>query len=138
RLRHFVRTNLAIGTSPDDNEWVYQILRHEMQDPTPAAQTIIREVMSPRVRYLCQVIGELTGRAPEDEHVRRCAMSVQAQCYFVQNMVRMKGRLRAAGFAEHATMSGDDLSALAEHIVRFSLAGIAMPVEGRSSLPVLE
>jgi AcrR family transcriptional regulator len=125
RLRFFVHSLLALVDAPADLDSVYQLLRHEMENPTPAAQSILRRVMQPRMRYLCQVISELTGGTPEDEHVRNCAMSVQAQCYFVRNMIRMKGRLRAAGLAECATQSGDDLNSVAEHIVRFSLAGIA-------------
>ncbi len=127
RLRLFVHSLLSLVDAPADLDWVYQLLRHEMENPTPAAQSILRRVMQPRMRYLCQTIGELTGSSPEDEHVRNCAMSVQAQCYFVRNMIRMKGRLRAAGLAEVASLSGDDLSSVAEHIVRFSLAGIATP-----------
>ena len=125
RLRLFVHSLVALGDVQSDLEWVHQLLRHELENPTPAAQLILRRVMQPRMRYLCQVISDLTGGTPDDEHVRHCAMSVQAQCYFVRNMIRMKGRLRAAGLAESAALSDDDLNAVAAHIVRFSLAGIA-------------
>lgn len=124
RLHVYVHSLLSLSQSPDDLDWVYQLLRHEMENPTAATQTILRRVMQPRMRYLCQVIGELTGQGADDEHVRNCAMSVQAQCYFVRQMIRMKGRLRAAGLADVPSLSGDDLNGVAEHIVRFSLAGI--------------
>lgn len=124
RLRLFVHSALSLADAPAELAWVYQLLRHEMEHPTSAAQSILRRVLQPRMRYLCQVISELTGRGADDEQVRNCAMSVQAQCYFVRNMIRMKGRLRAAGLAEVSSLSGDDLNSVAEHIVRFSLAGI--------------
>ncbi len=151
RLRHFVRTFLAIGSHPGDMEWIDKLVRHEMENPTPAVRSIVRQVMAPRVRYLSEVIGELVGAAEsaesrasggasggatiDDDFVRRCTLSVQAQCFFVQHMIRVKGRLRAAGLSEFSAVGTVDVEAFAEHIVRFSLAGIRGGAEAVAHQP---
>ena len=126
RLRHFVRTFMAIGNMSPDAEWIHNLMRWEMERPTPAVRAIVRQVMAPRFRCLCEVIGHIMGADPEDARVRRCMLSVQAQIFFALNMIRVKGRLRAAGFTEVTAMGPEDAADFAEHIVRFSRAGIKL------------
>ena len=95
-----------------------------MEHPTPAVRTILRQVMNPRFQFPTGVIARLIGAGATDRRVRACAISVQAQCYYVQAALRVKGRLQAAGLTDNGESAAPDVGAIAEHVCAFSLAGI--------------
>jgi AcrR family transcriptional regulator len=120
RLRHYVRTFLPrIARPSDDHQWIGKLMNHEMGAPTPIAPMIFEEGILPRIMYLRDIVAELLELDADDPRVWRCVASVQAQCLFY----------RADPFkaAVAAWPPPDDASvaAVAEHVVAFSLAGIA-------------
>lgn len=108
RLRAFVTEMLQQMLEPAKDSHVHQLLMHEMADPTPMFDEIAKRVMRPRLSYLCKLVGELMDRPPADRVVVNAAASVQAQCL----MARL------------TTMKTSSIDELADHITRFSLAGI--------------
>lgn len=117
QLRAFIRVFVERLLTPRPDNQVQQLMMHEMADPTPMMDVIARRAMRPRMNYLCKVIGGLMGRPPADGAVVHCAASVQAQCLMTKMLPSMT-RLNI-GVAE--TLSA---ASLADHIARFSLAGI--------------
>jgi TetR/AcrR family transcriptional regulator, regulator of cefoperazone and chloramphenicol sensitivity len=120
RLRHYVLTFLPrIARPSDDKQWIGKLMNHEMGDPTPIAPMIFEEGILPRIMYLRDIVAELLEVDVDDPRAWRCVASVQAQCLFY----------RADPFkaAVAAWPPPDDASvaAVAEHVVAFSLAGIA-------------
>jgi AcrR family transcriptional regulator len=111
RLGAFVNETLHQMLAPAQSSHVQQLLIHEMADPTPMFDEIAKRVMRPRLSYLCKLVGELMGRPPADRQVVNAAASVQAQCLMAQVTTRTMAK----------TSSIDEL---ADHITRFSLAGI--------------
>ena len=109
RLATFIRVLLQQLLSPSAETHAHQLLMHEMNDPTPMLDAIARRVMRPRLSYLCKIVGELMDRPPADRAVILSAASVQAQCLMAKQ-------------TPMASMPGID--ELADHITRFSLAGI--------------
>lgn len=111
RLGLFVRDMLQQLLAPGQDSHAQQLLTHEMADPTPMFDEIARRVMRPRLSYLCKLVGELMHRPPADRVVVNAAASVHAQCLMAQVTTRTMAK----------TASIDEL---ADHITRFSLAGI--------------
>lgn len=126
RLRHYVRTLLPRLASPSgDAVWVQKLMRHEMNDPTPLAPWIADVVVLPRIRFLSEAVAELMDAEPEDARVRRCVVSLQAQCLFY-----MPNNFRKVAVPGWRDLTAQDVSAAAEHIAAFTLAGIERISEG--------
>ncbi len=124
RIRRYVRAYLPRIAGRDANAgaarvaWIHKLMRHESSEPTPLAPWIAEQAIMPRVEYLSRVVAELLACRPDDPRVRRCVISIQAQCLFYA-----PDRFRDAAFPGWPP-SGAELAAAAEHIAEFSLAGI--------------
>lgn len=116
-LREFIRAFVGqlLAPQPDlpdtprmpDNV-IQQLMMHEMANPTPMLDLIARRVMRPRLSYLCKVVGALMNRPPADRAVVNSAASVHALCLMTKTL----------------PSKPPDVAELADHITRFSLAGI--------------
>lgn len=120
QLRAFIRVFVERLLTPQPDTAVQQLMMHEMRDPTPMLDVIARRVMRPRMSYLCKVIGALMDRPPADRAVINAAASVQAQCLMTKMLPSMT-RLNVMGAEPSEPPNAGDL---ADHIARFSLAGI--------------
>jgi AcrR family transcriptional regulator len=119
RLRYYVRQYLPRIIRTDRRGGFYQLLKHEMSDPTPVARTYVRQAIMPRIEFLIEIVREMLGEAASDARVQQCVMSIQAQCLFFlpdpfKNMV--------AG--DWQPNSDERIREVADHIADFSLAGI--------------
>lgn len=119
RLRHYVRKYLPRIIRSDRRGGIYQLLKHEMANPTPMARTYVRQAIMPRIEYLTEVVRELLGDAATDERVRRCVTSIQAQCLF---FLPDPFKTMVAGDWQPST--DERIREMADHITDFSLAGI--------------
>ena len=102
-------------------------MMREMADPTPALDLVAEQVIRPRLEYVASIVAEILGSAADDEVVRRCVLSVQAQIHAVD--AQLHGETAAAEPAAIRRSS----TTLAEHIARFSLAGIHASAQQASS-----
>jgi len=119
KLRHYIRAYLVrTGESTAARRaWVIRnLFRHEMTSPTSAARPMLEQAVLPRIRYLSGIVASLLGTHATDEIIRHCVVSIQAQCLIQIASPQALGCPPAR--------SHDELEALAEHIVAFSLAGI--------------
>jgi AcrR family transcriptional regulator len=119
RLREYVRISLHRIVGVGSYAWIHHLMMREISDPTPALDLVADRVLKPRMEYLCGVIGELLGARADDERVVRCALSVQAQ-FHALTWTRMMTKV-APGLETRP----EALDAIAAHITRFSLGGIA-------------
>jgi hypothetical protein len=95
-------------------------MRHETSEPTPLAPWIAEQAILPRIEYLGRLVAELMHCDASDPRVRRCVVSIQAQCLFYA-----PNRFRAAVLPEEdSAASPEALRVVADHIAEFSLAGI--------------
>lgn len=113
---------------PPGSEAVHRLITREMNDPTPALDTLVEQGVRPRVEYLSGVIARIIDCDPHDERVLRCVASIQAQAvaYFPNPIA---ARL---GFPMKPTPAAIDRAA--HHIATFSIAGVR--AVGRSPKPV--
>lgn len=118
QLRAYVEVFLQRVVGGGHDSWIHQFMLREMSDPTPALDTVIEQVIRPRMAYLCGIIVELLGCPIADPRVARCAMSVHVQCLaLMDNPV-------AARMSPAFERTPQTLETMTDHITRFSLAGI--------------
>jgi AcrR family transcriptional regulator len=101
------------------NSWIHGLMMHELSDPTPALDLVVKDVLRPRMAYLSSIIAALIGSPEDDPRVTRCLMSVHAQIQALLVKNPVVDRLSPFG-----PVTTDSVDALARHISRFSLAGI--------------
>jgi AcrR family transcriptional regulator len=136
RLRVYIRVFLerAVGGQAQDG-WIHQIMMREMADPTPAIDLVAEQVVRPRLEYVASIVAEILGRLPDDDVVRRCVLSVQAQIHAVMPNYMAKRLLQNLS-------DPTVLDELADHIARFSIAGvramIGLESEGRPAGPIAQ
>jgi AcrR family transcriptional regulator len=115
RLRAYVQAFLERLDGNDRASWVNKLMAREMEEPTEALELVGRKVMAPRHEYLAQIVSEISHLQPTDQRVTRAVISIQSQCFVFARRGRMP-----SPWSEAAA----DLSAAADHIATFSLAGI--------------
>lgn len=118
QLRAFVEVFVERLLTPRDGNQIQRLMMREMEDPTPILDLIVQRVMEPRMRYLCDVIGRLMNRPPDDRVVRNCAASVHAQCIMCKRTPALE-RMKLGFGSEPA-----NAAVLATHVADFSLAAI--------------
>lgn len=101
------------------NSWIHRLMMHELSDPTGALEMVVNGVLRPRTEYLSGIIAALIGTTADDPRVRRCLMSVQTQ---INALIMKNALVDRLGLGEPATP--ESVAAIADHITRFSLAGI--------------
>ncbi len=106
--------------------WQWQMMAREMIEPTAVLDEMVDEVIRPDFGELQKLVEEITGLAPADERVRRCACSVVGQAMFYRHSQPVVRRLNPSQGFERA-----DLEELADHVTSFSHAALtAMAREG--------
>jgi AcrR family transcriptional regulator len=117
RLRRFIRIFLQRLLSPE-SDTVHQLFHREINDPTPALDTIVDQGIRPRIAYLSEIIAEMIGCDRKDEAVLRTIASIQAQAVsYLPNPIAER-----LGFPFKPTPAR--IEEAAEHIARFSIAGV--------------
>jgi TetR/AcrR family transcriptional regulator, regulator of cefoperazone and chloramphenicol sensitivity len=103
---------------PPGSEAVHRLITREMNDPTPALDTLVEQGVRPRVEYLSGVIARMIGCDPKDQRVLRCVASVQAQAVaYFPNPIATR-----MGFNFKPTPA--EIDKAAHHIATFSIAGV--------------
>jgi AcrR family transcriptional regulator len=117
KLRAYVRVFLQRVVRTAGDNWIHQLMMREMADPTPALDLVAERVIRPRLEYLAATVAEILHRDPDDEAVKRCVLSIQAQVHAAMPSYMAKRLLPDL----HDPAALDQL---AEHIAQFSLGGI--------------
>ena len=120
RLRAFVRSlrGRLLATGPDGCHG--RLMMREMVDPTPALDTVVATEIRGMTEYLEGLVAELVGSTAGPERVAMAAASVVSQVVFYHHCRQVIPRA-------FPSLVGpmDDVEGLADHIVRFSLEGLA-------------
>ena len=118
RLREYIKISMCRAMSSGNATWISRLIHREMTDPTPTFDVIVEQAFRPRMDDLTAMVAEILGCVPEDPRVSQCVASIHAQwMLFVPNPV-------ASRFRAKLQLKTDDAGKLAEHISKFSLAGI--------------
>src|SRR4030095_16213413 len=103
---------------PNRPAWMAQLLAHELLDPTPALDRIVRRRMRANHQQIAAIIRELAPAA-RPEAVRLATLSVIAQCVFYRHSAAVISRL----YPDFDPAR--EVERIADHVTRFSIAGLA-------------
>lgn len=119
RLRLFIRDFMMMLLDENNPSSQCRIMARELADPTPALDKIVREAIAPLHEFMGNLVREIAGNQVGAADLRRCVYSILGQCLFYRHSHPVIQRL-------HLTLRYDrnEIEAIAEHIVEFSLAGI--------------
>ena len=118
RLKGHVTALLSRIT--DENNREFLIGFKELAHPTGLLEEVMREELRPLRERTEGLVREILGRQSSDMQVRFCAMGIISQCVFPVFLNRIeKGQSGADSWRVK------DTEVYAEHVVSFSLAGMA-------------
>jgi TetR/AcrR family transcriptional regulator, regulator of cefoperazone and chloramphenicol sensitivity len=127
RLRTYIRLTLHHLLEPHEESWMEKLIARETSDPTPALDLIIEKGIKPTSMKTGQMVAELINTTLSDSRVWETFLSIQGQCLFYKMALPITMRMAPPGFK----YTPEIIDGIAEHIFRFSLAGIraiaAMP-----------
>lgn len=116
---HWVIRNMVsriIAKSADDR---LRICLREFVEPTEALDFINQELAGPAWRHIASIVGPVVGRELTKEELDRFTASVIGQIYYYGFTAPM-----LSGIGVKVPQTGADVDELADHIFRFSLAGL--------------
>lgn len=118
QLRRFIGIYVHRVLASGGHSWLHRLITREMNDPTPALDTLVEQGVRPRVEYLSGLIAEMMECDRTDPRVLRCVASIQTQpIAYLSNPIAAR-----LGFAFKATPA--QLDEVARHIADFSVAGV--------------
>ena len=110
-------------SDPENHE--FEIMHKELANPTGLLGEVIRKSIEPQRQELRRIVGELIGERAKEEQVMLCQMSIRAQCFDMVFRRHRRKMLSKAGIKDGPCEVKPGIEGIAEHITRFSLAGIA-------------
>ena len=116
RLRGHILSTVQRITDPKAYE--FDIVEKERANPTGLLAEIMRSSIQPVRQHMAAIVRELLGEKASEQHVILCQRSIMAQCMHIL----LSRRLGRQVVGPPRLKLG--LEVIAEHIVRFSLAGI--------------
>jgi len=136
RLRGRIQSILERIADPQSFE--FDILYKELVNQTGLLTDVMQASIEPIRRGLFGLMRELLGEKASDMQVQLCQMSIRAQCFDL--IIREQRRKKAPGGKKYSgpPFLDVEVSVLADHILRFSLAGIRemrREIEARSLDP---
>ena len=121
RLRGRILAIMRRIIDPKSHE--FDIFHKEMASPTGLLVKAIQESVEPIFTGLALLIGEMLDKEPNAHEVQLCAMSIRAQCF--GPLMHARQRKTAQGLPPTGLEPLlEDVEHLADHVTRFSLAGI--------------
>jgi AcrR family transcriptional regulator len=109
----------------------FDIMHKEMANPTGLLDATIQESIRPIFQELAVVVRQLLGEGASEKQVNLCLMSIRAQCFGPLLRARwQKKSSRSPNLKEFEPLM-EDVEMLADHVTRFSLAGIREIREGK-------
>lgn len=122
QFRAHVLAMLQRGVDPDSFE--FEIMLKEFANPTGLLFEVVHQSIEPLRQRFVTLIRGLLGPQATDQQVEMCMMSVRSQCFDVRHLARHRRMTPKPELAPPSLVDAVGLEAIADHIVRFSLAGI--------------
>lgn len=122
RLRAFVRGTLMRLIAPGGLSGYPgkgQLVARELADPSVFLNDMVDEFIRPAAAVLSGIVAGMLGPGATFQDIMRCQISVIGQCFHYAVARPIVSRLTAMDFSDAGFIDG-----LADHITRFSLAGI--------------
>lgn len=119
-LRAFLKSIVVRILDPECVE--FDIIAHEMSNPTGLLEEILEEEINPHREIIKQFIRDVLGPDVSEQTVRFCHISIMGQCFHLLMHNRASDRIKKSKFE---CLRFDEVDAYLDHLVTFSLAGLA-------------
>jgi TetR/AcrR family transcriptional regulator, regulator of cefoperazone and chloramphenicol sensitivity len=121
RLRSLIHHFLEYLLDPARPEWKRRLMAREMANPTTALDALVEENLRPlREEFLIPTLRELTGGCFSRRQLSHFGSSIMGQCLYYLQARPIIERLNP-----DFKIGKAEVSEIAEHITRFSLAALA-------------
>lgn len=121
RLLAFVRSFLFRVIGPGEHAWSGRLMLWEMVEPTGALDGLFKDVIRPLYAQLESIVRDLTGESATPQLVRLGCASILGQCSFYKNAEALLAKIQPA---MAGPLEARQIEAIAEHVTRFSVAGL--------------
>ena len=118
QLQAFIRSLLFRLLDKGKPAWFGKLMAREIAAPTKAFDHMVKEVMRPLNRLLASIVQKIVGTAVSDEELLRCCTSIIGQCVYYYNAKYMAQLFR------RDVSTPEEITRIADHIMRFSLKGL--------------
>lgn len=108
----------------DPDSHSFDIVHKELANPTGLLADAMKSSMAEMRKDFTDIVCELLGDGATEQDVRLCQMSIKAQCFGPMLRERLHKRAPAVPHPPELEALAGDVDALAEHVTRFSIAGI--------------
>jgi len=122
RLRGRILAAMQRLADPKSHE--FEIIRKELANPTGLLAEVIRKSIEPLRRELGSIIRELLGECASERQVLLCQMSIRAQCFDMMIREQHRRMFKSNGMKINLLLAELKIEDIADHVMRFSLAGI--------------
>jgi TetR/AcrR family transcriptional regulator, regulator of cefoperazone and chloramphenicol sensitivity len=121
RLRRLIYHFVQYLLDPDRPPWKRRLMAREMANPTGALDELVEKHIRPlRNEFLIPTLRELTGDKFNRRQLGLISISVMGQCHYF-----LQGQPIIERLNPDFKIGKAEIAEIAEHITRFSLAGIA-------------
>jgi AcrR family transcriptional regulator len=121
RLRSLIRHFLEYLLDPERAAWKRRLMAREMANPTGALDELVEKNIRPlRDEFLLPTLRELAGNKLTRRQLSLISISVMGQCHYF-----LQGQPIIERLNPDFKIGDAEIAEIAEHIARFSLAGIA-------------
>ncbi|MCL7422820.1 MAG: CerR family C-terminal domain-containing protein [Methylobacter sp.] len=129
RLAGRIKSLIARIADPDSH--FFAIVHREMAQQTSLLQQIMAQEINPERQALNELIGELLGPDATARQIQFCHASIVGQCFHLLTVKHIRFNEENRRYV----MDLKDADAFADHVVRFSLAGIAALCDANKRRP---
>jgi AcrR family transcriptional regulator len=118
------RISAAMQRFAYSKNYEFEIMSKELATPTGLLAEVMRKSVEPLQREFGRIVWELLGERASEQQVQLCRMSVMAQCFNLVFHQRHRKALFDTGIKTDLPADNLKIKEIADHITRFSLAGI--------------
>ncbi len=122
RLRGRILALIRRFSDPASHE--LEMIHKEMANPTGLLGVVMQESIQPLRQKLRSIVKELLGPTANEESVMLCLMSIRAQCFNPAVRDRHRDVFAKVGLKHHTKEKKIPIERIADHVTRFTLAGI--------------
>lgn len=122
RLRGHIRALVSRAMDPASRDM--DITHREMSNPTGLLREIMQRALEPLRQMHLGIIRDILGPAATDQDIQLCEMSIHAQCIASLMEERRRRQTHAQNGPLPPLWQNIKEDVLADHIFRFSLAGL--------------
>jgi TetR/AcrR family transcriptional regulator, regulator of cefoperazone and chloramphenicol sensitivity len=121
KLRGLIRLAVSATQGVAASAWGLRVLSREFLAPSPVFHVLQDRELLPKRQLVYEIVAGVVGRPVDDPLVARCCLSVMAP---IAMLLVADPKVTAQSFPELGTGKAA-ADSLADHLLRFSLAGIA-------------